>query len=105
MGNVTAIPEGKGTPEEKNEYESFRNGENNLYEPGIRVNDEGFYNPDHEPKYGKNVKPEPTYGPLLATDPGQPDNLSARVVSRESSKPIERPESRPTGRRAKVDKP
>lgn len=113
MGNVTSIPEGKGTPEEKAEFESFRNGEENLYEAGINVGKKGFYDPSRGEKKEKNKRPEPTYGPILATDPGQPESV-ARVTGRQEA--IDRSESldksepgvvrsKPNARKASAPKP
>lgn len=60
MGNVTAVPAGKGTPEEREEFETFRKGEDNLYSPGIRVGDEGFYDPTAGKDKAKNKPAAPS---------------------------------------------
>jgi hypothetical protein len=103
MGNVTAVPEGKGTPEEKEEFKSFRKGEDNLFEAGIRVGEKGFYDPTAGSKYEKTERPVPTAEqPILATDPGQPQSV-AKVTGRQSA--VDKSElnvvsSRPTARKA-----
>jgi hypothetical protein len=75
-----------------------------LAEAGIRVGEKGFYDPEGGPKAPKTPRPEPTYGPLLATDPGQPDNIEAKGIHRSSAIDKSRPvpvdsESKPSGRK------
>lgn len=91
MGNVQSIPPEKRstdfvTQDELDEFEAYRDGSDNLFEPGIRSTDEGFYDPTAGSKYAKTQKPESTPGPLLATDPGQPKDVGeANVVGRQSA--------------------
>lgn len=104
MGNVTAIPEGKGTPEEKNELKAFQNGEGNDYLPGIMDVPEP-YDQYAGSKYDKAVKPELPKTPLLATDEGQPSDVSANVVSRDRNRAVDSDRvsvvpSKSTGRKA-----
>lgn len=63
-----------------------------LREAGIRVGDKGFYDPNRGAKKVKTPRPEPIYGPLLATDPGQPDNIEAKGITRDKNPAVERGE-------------
>lgn len=56
-----------------------------LREAGINVGKPGFYDPERGAKKEKTQRPEPIYGPKLATDPGQPDNIEAGGITREKS--------------------
>lgn len=91
MGNVTAIPEyaANVTADERKEYEDFRSGADNLYEPGI-TNIPNAYDQYAGSKYNKTAKPEYVPGPLLATDEGQPQDVKANEVSRNRNKAVER---------------
>lgn len=105
MGNVTAIPEGKGTPAEVEEFEAFKNGDKNLRHEGIKPLKGEGYDPAAGLAKAKNVRPEPSYGPLLVTDEGQPKGITAKGINRESAKPLDKSEhgvvnSRGTGRKA-----
>jgi hypothetical protein len=80
-----------------------------LSEKGINVDKPGFYNPDRGAKKVKTPRPEPIYGPLLATDPGQPDNIEAKGITRDKNSAVERGEratagvdsgNKPTARKA-----
>ena len=64
-----------------------------LQEPGIRVGEKGFYDPERGARKEKTERPEPIYGPLLATDPGQPDNIQAGGIRRESARALDRSET------------
>lgn len=60
MGNVQSIPADKldrVSDEERAEFEAYRNGEDNLYEAGINVGQEGFYDPTAGSKYPKTQRP------------------------------------------------
>jgi hypothetical protein len=108
MGNVQSIPPGKRdtafvTQEELEEFEAYRNGEDNLFEPGIRSGDKGFYDPTAGSKYAKVEKPASTPGPLLATDPGQPKDVGeAKVVGRQDA--VDRSEATRQGSSGAVDR-
>jgi hypothetical protein len=89
MGNVQSIPPEKRDTKfvsqaELDEFEAYRNGDDNLFEAGIRTGDEGFYDPTAGSKYPKNHRPTVTPGPVFATDPGQPRNVgSAKIIGRQ----------------------
>jgi len=91
MGNVQSIPPEKRdtkfvSQDELDEFEAYRNGEDNLFEAGIRPTEDGFYDPTAGSKYAKAEKPQSTPGPLLATDEGQPKNVGeAKVVGRQAA--------------------
>lgn len=89
MSNVTAIPEGKGTPQDKREHEAFVNGEENLRHAGITPLKGDGYDPEAGNAKAKTARPEPTYGPLLTTDPGQPEDIEAKGVRRSSDAPLD----------------
>lgn len=86
MPNVQAIPASRinDVPvTEKEEYEAFRNGDANLREKGI-MDVPNPYDPEAGSRFAKTPRPEPTYGPLLATDPGQPESVGdAKVIGRQ----------------------
>ena len=85
MGNVVSIPATKMdhvSDEERAEFEAQRNGEDNLYEPGI-MDIPNPYDPNKGSKYDKIPVPTRDNGPLLATDDGQPKNTEAKVLSRQ----------------------
>ncbi len=63
-----------------------------LSEKGIRVGDKGFYDPERGAKAPKTERPEPIYGPLLATDPGQPESVEAKGIHRQKNSAIEKGE-------------
>lgn len=77
-----------------------------LREAGIRVGDKGFYDPERGAKKAKTPRPEPIYGPLLATDPGQPDNIEAKGIHRtpaldkSDSRVLDSSDKKPAGRKA-----
>lgn len=81
-GTVTAIPEGKGTPEEWEERNNFYSGDDNIYSPGINVGKPGFYDPEKGSQKLREPRPDVTPGPTLATDAGQPRVKTASVISR-----------------------
>lgn len=102
-----AIPATKvshASAEEKEELRSYRHGEENLYEAGIRVGQSGFYDPEKGSQNAREPRSESNVGPILATDPGQPQQLSQpSVVGRQPA--VDRSEravvsSRGTGRKA-----
>lgn len=101
MPNVQAIPGSKNnhvSQAEKDEYTAFRNGDDNLREKGI-MNIPNPYDPDRGSKYPKTPRPVPTYGPILATDPGQPGDVGeAKIIGRQPA--IDRSEKldKPSGR-------
>ncbi len=90
MPNVQSIPEGKGTSEEHKEYQDYLNGEENLRHEGISPLKGEGYDPNAGPSYPKTARPEPQYGPLLVTDPGQPKGITAKGISRQNNSAIER---------------
>lgn len=90
MPNVQSIPEGKGTDAERKEFDAYRSGEENLRHEGIKPLKGDGYDPTHGPTYPKTERPEPTYGPLLVTDEGQPKDITAKGINRESAKPLDR---------------
>lgn len=101
MPNVQAIPAGKQdhvSNAEKEEFDSYRKGEDNLYEAGI-LDVPNAYDPNAGSKYTKNSRPVVAPGPLLATDPGQPDNISANVTGRQPA--VDKPEGRVVRSRGK----
>lgn len=102
MPNVQAIPGSKKdhvSPAETEEFNNFRNGVDNLFEPGI-LNVPNAYDPNRGSKYPKTARPEPVYGPLLATDEGQPEGVGeAKVIGRQPS--IDKPEGRVVRSRGK----
>lgn len=100
MPNVQAIPAGKkdhASKDEVQEFQNYREGKDNLYEAGI-LDVPNPYDPTRGPKYAKTPRPEVTYGPLLATDPGQPDSISQpKVISRQPA--VDKSElDKPSGR-------
>lgn len=86
MPNVQAIPASRindVSQAEKKEYEAFRNGDANLRDKGI-MDVPNPYDPDAGSRYPKTARPVPVYGPLLATDEGQPTDVgSAKVLGRQ----------------------
>lgn len=108
MGNVQSIPPEKRSTDfvgqdELDEFEAYRNGEDNLFEAGIRPTEKGFYDPTAGSKYTKTQKPESSPGPLLATDPGQPKGVGeAKVVGRQEA--VDRSEATRQGSSGAVDK-
>jgi hypothetical protein len=79
-----------------------------LGEAGINVGKPGFYDPERGAKKVKTPRPEPIYGPLLATDPGQPGNIEAKGIHRQRNSAIERGErvdSKPSAVVSSKDKP
>lgn len=102
MPNVQAIPAGKQdhvSQAEKDEFNAFRNGDDNLYEKGI-MGVPNAYDPERGSKYPKTPRPVLTPGPLLATDEGQPSDLGKpKVLSRERNRAIDKSElDKPSGR-------
>lgn len=94
MGNVTSIPATKidrVSKDELDEYNAFRNGDENLFEPGI-TDVPNAYDPTAGSKYDKIPVPTREHGPVLATDPGQPDNVSANVTSRDKNLAVDKSE-------------
>jgi hypothetical protein len=78
-----------------------------LSEKGIRTGEKGFYDPEAGSKSPKTERPEYVPGPLLATDPGQPDNIEAKGIKRtpaldKSEQPVV--SSKSTGRKAASNK-
>lgn len=70
---------------------------------GIRVGEEGFYDPTAGERKKKNQKPTYEGYPVLATDPGQP-KATMEVIGRSPHIDKGEPgvvESKPTGRRRK----
>jgi hypothetical protein len=72
---------------------------------GIRVGEEGFYDPSKGLQKLRTPRPEPEATPVLATDPGQPTEGYRAVVGR--SKSIDKSTigmvgSKPTGRKKRV---
>lgn len=108
MGNVQSIPPAKRSTDfvsqdELDEFDAYRRGEDNLREPGIRVGEEGFYDPNAGSKYQKTPRPDTTPGPVFATDPGQPKNVGeAKVIGRQSA--VDRSEAARTGSSGTVDR-
>lgn len=90
MPNVQSIPEGKGTTSEHKEFDAFRNGEENLRHEGISPLKGDGYDPTAGPTYPKTKRPEPEYGPLLVTDPGQPKDITAKGITRDRNVAVER---------------
>jgi hypothetical protein len=95
MPNVQSIPGSKNnhvSQAEHDERDAFRNGEGNLYSPGI-LDVPDAYDPNAGSKYPKTSRPEVSYGPLLATDEGQPDGVGeAKIIGRQPA--IDRPDGR-----------
>jgi hypothetical protein len=82
MPNVQAIPASRvdSVPvSEREEYDAFRRGDANLREKGI-MDVPNPYDPEAGSRYPKTERPSPTYGPLLATDEGQPSDVGSPVV-------------------------
>lgn len=96
--------------QENHEALPHHSGSDNLYEAGINVGKDGFYNPSEGSSRPKNEKPTPEATPLLATDPGQPESVGdAKVISRDRNKVLDKSEqvvldskSKATGRKAKT---
>ncbi len=63
-----------------------------LAEAGINVGKPGFYDPERGAKKTKTERPPVIYGPLLATDPGQPESIPARGIHRSNNSAIEKGE-------------
>lgn len=108
-GKVTAIPEGKGTPEEHKAMRDFYSGDDNLYSPGIRVGQPGAYDPEKGSERVRNERPEVAPTPLLVTDPGQPriDSDRVAIIDRKTNPTVdktERPVVKSTGRKATTNK-
>ena len=94
MGNVVSIPSTKMdhvSQEELDEYNAQRNGEDNLYEAGI-LGVPNAYDPEAGSKYDKIPVPTRHEGPLLATDEGQPKDVEAKVLSRDSNRSVDKSE-------------
>lgn len=117
MGNVQSIPADKldrVSDAEKAEYEAYRKGEDNLYEAGIRVGDEGFYDPTAGSRYEKNHRPtlDSNTQPRESNTDATPLKAGAntqdfRMISRERNSAIDKSESsvvnsesKPRGRKA-----
>lgn len=105
-----AIPEQAAnvTAEEREEYEAYRSGEGNLYEPGIRVGDKGFYDPTEGSPYAdeKELKPDSSPQKTFFADTSKKSASEAprpKVISRDRNAAVDRsetPTARPTGRKS-----
>jgi hypothetical protein len=103
MGNVQSIPADKldrVSDEEREEFEAFRNGDDNLYEAGIRVGDEGFYDPTAGSKYEKTQRPTPSSNeqPRESNTDATPlkagaNTQTAKVISRERNSAVDKSEA------------
>lgn len=107
MGNVQSIPEGKldrVSAEEREEFETFRTGSDNLYHAGINVEGGDSYDPYAGSKYDKTPvphrdQPEPKLGTDRDDVPEAP-----KVISRNRNRAIDRSEATRTGSNGTVDK-
>lgn len=102
---IPATKEHLVSDEEKAERDLYASNADSLYHDGIRVGEEGFYDPnagaDKHPLPERNTEATP----ILATDPGQPKIDSARMIARESSPVLDKSELgvlRSSGRKAKT---
>lgn len=84
----------KATPEEQAERDFYHNNEDAEYAAGIRVGEEGFYDPQAGAEKHPIRRPESEPKPVLATDPGQPsiDKNATHVVSRERNEAVDKTE-------------
>lgn len=96
--------------QENHEALPHHSGRDNLYEAGINVGKDGFYNPSEGSSRPKNERPVAEDTPLLATDPGQPESVGeAKIISRDRNSVVDKSEqrvvnseSKPSGRKAKT---
>lgn len=104
MRNAQNLPADKpATPEEQAQRDFYHNNEDSIYSPGIRVGEEGFYDPQAGAEKHPINRPQSESTPILATDPGQPKGVGAHVISRELNSSIdktEKPVVRSSGRKA-----
>lgn len=105
MRNAQNLPADKpATPEEQAQRDFYHNNEDSIYSPGIRVGEEGFYDPQAGAEKHPINRPQSESTPILATDPGQPKGVGAHVISRELNAAVDRSEASRTGSSGTVDK-
>lgn len=82
--NIPQAKEDLVSDEEKAQAREYHENSDSLYHAGIRVGEEGFYDPEKGLQKQREPRSEVGPTPVLATDPGQPKIDPDGVVTKRS---------------------
>lgn len=82
--NIPQAKEDLVSDEEKEQARVYHDNSDSLYHAGIRVGEDGFYDPSKGLEKPREPRSTPGPTPVLATDPGQPKIDPDGVVTKRS---------------------